>query len=157
MNVPLVIVSAGLILFLSGCAGGQKMYYWGDYSDTLYKYKKNPSEQSLLDHRQSLERILEESAKNNLRVPPGVYAELGYIYFRQNKKDLAIQNFQREKALYPEATLLMDRLEKAAVLADKPKDDRGRTKEPPPPDKTDRHAEGSPPAAGPGGDKKVAP
>jgi hypothetical protein len=34
---------------------------------------------------------------------------------------LAIQNFKMEKALYPESALLMDRLEKAANLADKPK------------------------------------
>jgi len=109
-----------LAILLSGCAG-QRMYYWGDYSETLYQSKKNPSDQSMLNHQQSLEKILEESRKNNLRVPPGVYAELGYIYFRQNKKDLAIQNFKMEKALYPESALLMDRLEKAAKIADKPK------------------------------------
>lgn len=110
-----------LAILLSGCAGQQRMYYWGDYSETLYQSKKNPSDQSVLKHQQSLEKILEESQKNNLRVPPGVYAELGYIYFRQNKKDLAIQNFKMEKALYPESALLMDRLERAAKLADKTK------------------------------------
>jgi hypothetical protein len=110
-----------LALYLSGCAGGQRMYYWGDYSNTLYKLKKHPSEESLLSHQQALEKIISESEKNNLRVPPGVYAELGYMYFRQNKKDLAIQNFHREKALYPESALLMDRLENAAKLVDEHK------------------------------------
>jgi hypothetical protein len=107
-------------IFLLGCAP-QRMYYWGDYSKTLYMSKKNPSEQSNLDHQQALENIIEESGKSNLRVPPGVYAELGYIYFRQNKKDLAIQNFKMEKQLYPESALFMDRLENAVKLADKPK------------------------------------
>ncbi|MDD5168674.1 MAG: DUF4810 domain-containing protein [Syntrophales bacterium] len=109
-----------LAVSLSGCAP-QRMYYWGDYSNTLYQSKKNPSDQSILSHQQSLERILEESQKNNARVPPGVYAELGYIYFRQNKKDLAIQNFKMERTLYPESALLMNRLENASKLADKPK------------------------------------
>ena len=109
-----------LVLFLSGCAP-QRMYYWGDYSNTLYNSKKNPSDKSVLEHQQALEKILEESQKNNLRVPPGVYAELGYIYFRQNKKDLAIKNFNMEKQLYPESSLLMNRLENAVKLADKPK------------------------------------
>jgi hypothetical protein len=109
-------------VILSGCVGQQRMnYYWGDYSNTLYKSKKHPSDQSNLDHQQALEKIITESGKNNLRIPPGVYAELGYIYFRQNKKDLAIQYFAMEKQLYPESTLLMDRLANAAKLADKPK------------------------------------
>ena len=101
------------------------MYYWGDYSDTLYQSKKHPSDKSILSHQQALEKILEESGKNNLRVPPGVYAELGYIFFRQNKKDLAIYNYKMEKALYPESAVLMDRLENAAKLADKPKPSEG--------------------------------
>jgi len=113
-----------LAVVLVGCAP-QRMYYWGDYSDTLYQSKKHPSDQSTLNHQQALEKILEESRKNNLRVPPGVYAELGYIYFRQNKKDLAIHNFKMEKALYPESALLMNRLENAAKLADKPKPSEG--------------------------------
>lgn len=110
-----------LAVFLSGCATPQRMYYWGDYSNTLYQSKKHSSDQSSLGHQQALENIIAESGKNNLRIPPGVYAELGYIYFRQNKKDLAIQNFKMEKQLYPESTLLMDRLENAVKLADKPK------------------------------------
>lgn len=109
-----------LFISLSGCAS-QRMYYWGDYSNTLYQSKKHPAENSLLSHQQAIETIIVESGKNNLRVPPGVYAELGYIYFRQNKKDLAIQNFHMEKALYPESALLMNRLENAARIADKPK------------------------------------
>jgi hypothetical protein len=109
-----------LAVILFGCAP-QRMYYWGNYSNTLYQSKKNPSEQSILLHQQALEDILEKSQKNNLRVPPGVYAELGYIYFRQNKKDLAIKNFNMERTLYPESALLMNRLENAVKLADKPK------------------------------------
>ena len=108
-----------LAIFLVGCFP-PKMYYWGDYSDSLYRSKKNPSDESVLKHHQSLENIVEESKKNNLRVPPGVYAELGYLYFRQNKNQLAIQNFKLEKETYPEAAFFMDRLENAAKLRDKP-------------------------------------
>lgn len=112
-----------LAIFLVGCAPSRaaRMYYWGDYSRTLYGSKKNPSDEAILKHKQVLENIVEESNKNNLRIPPGVYAELGYIYFRQNNNQLAIQYFRQEKAIYPEAALFMDRLENAANLKDKPK------------------------------------
>lgn len=109
-----------LTIFLLGCAA-PKMYYWGDYSDSLYRSKKDPSDESVLKHQQSLENIVEESKKNNLRIPPGVYAELGYIYFRQNKNQLAIQYFKLEKETYPEAAHFMDRLENAAKLREKSK------------------------------------
>ena len=138
LKLALIVLSA---IFLLGCAAPQKMYYWGDYSNTLYQSKKHPSEQTSLGHQQALENISAESGKNNLPIPPGVYAELGYIYFRQNKKDLAIQNFKMEKQLYPEATILMDRLEKAAMLADKPNpSDKGNTQEitPGTPDKQEK-------------------
>ncbi|MBU4078571.1 DUF4810 domain-containing protein [Patescibacteria group bacterium] len=125
-------------IFLSGCpARTQRMYFWGDYSATLYQSKKHPSDQSNLVHLQALEKIIEESRTNNLRIPPGVYAELGYIYFRQNKKDLAIQHFKMEKELYPESALLMDRLENAAKLVEKPKPFEGNTQEASP-DKSDK-------------------
>ncbi|MBU2226543.1 MAG: DUF4810 domain-containing protein [Proteobacteria bacterium] len=128
MNYLKIGCIVALAIFLSGCAA-QRMYYWGDYSNTLYQSKKHPSDQSNLGHQQALENIIEESGKNNLRIPPGVYAELGYVYFRQNKKDLAIQNFKMEKQLYPESTLLMDRLENAVKLADKPKPSESNTSE----------------------------
>ncbi len=110
-------------LLLSGCAA-PSMYYWGDYSETLYHSKKTPSDESIVKHQQALENIIEESKKRNLRVPPGVCAELGYIYLKQNKNQLAIQYFQVEKEIYPESTLLMQRLEKTALTKDKKPEDK---------------------------------
>jgi hypothetical protein len=117
-------------LFLSGCAA-PSMYYWGDYSTTLYHLKKTPSDESLLKHQQTLENIIEESKTKNLRVPPGVYAELGYIYLRQNKNELAIQYFRMEKELYPESAILMQRLENSALKKDKkPEEKTANPKQP---------------------------
>jgi len=98
---------------LMNCAS-QKTYYWGDYSNTLYAYRKDATEQNLLKHQQTLETIIAESQKQNLRVPPGVYAELGFIYFKQGKNDLAIKYFEMESQLYPESQVLMTRLIQAA-------------------------------------------
>lgn len=117
-----------IALFLSGCVA-PSMYYWGDYSETLYHSKKTPSDESIIKHQQSLENIVEESKKKNLKVPPGVCAELGYIYLKQNKNQLAIQYFRIEKETYPESTLLMQRLEKTALTKDKKPEDKTATKE----------------------------
>jgi len=115
-------LSLGLTLFaalyLSGCAA-PSMYYWGNYSNTLYHSKKAPSEESALNHQQSLEKIIDESKTRNLRMPPGVYAELGYIFLKQNKSKDAIQYFKLEREIYPESALLMQRLETVALTKDK--------------------------------------
>ncbi len=65
------------LLCTAGCVPRPSMYYWGNYSETLYRAKKTPGDDTLLAHRQSLENIVEQSKTLNLRVPPGVYAELG--------------------------------------------------------------------------------
>lgn len=99
-------------IMVLGCAttGSQPMYYWEDYSESLYQAKKHPSAETLAEHKAVLERIVETSKEKNCRMPPGVYAELGYIYALQNDNKKAIELFTLEKQTYPEATLFMDRL-----------------------------------------------
>ena len=100
-------------LAATGCTP-QKMYYFGDYSKTLYSLEKNQDEESLLKHKQGLETIISESETRNLPVPPGIYAELGYINLKSNNSKEAIRLFQAESQLYPESRHLMDRLIQSA-------------------------------------------
>ena len=111
IGFPLLIISLSFLFF--GCAA-PKMYYWGDYSKSIYAYRKNPTEENLQKHKRVLEVIVERSQQDNLRVPPGVYAELGYIYFRENKKPEALKFFEFEEKLYPESRIFMQRLTQAA-------------------------------------------
>lgn len=100
-------------VLLASCVQ-QGMYYWGDYSTTLYHSRKVPCEENLLKHKQALENIIQKSEEQNLRVPPGVYAELGYIYFRHNETDTAVKFFLLEEQTYPESRIFMERLVQAA-------------------------------------------
>jgi len=99
-----------LVAVVTCSCAAPKMYHWGDYSNSLYNSKKNPSDENLLKHKQVLEEIVKQSNEKSLRVPPGVYAELGYIYFRQNNGKEAERYFELEKQLYPESTVFMQRL-----------------------------------------------
>ena len=96
-------------VIISGCAP-KKMYYFGDYSQTLYKSKKDQNDESLLNHKQELEKILAESETRNLPIPPGICAELGYLYYKSNNSKEAVALFQKEYQLYPESKHLMERL-----------------------------------------------
>ena len=85
-------------------------YYWGNYSQTLYQYKKNQTKESYDEHKNELLTILEESDKKGLRVPPGVCAELGYIYLIEGNNEKASSYFNKEKTIYPESSKFMDSL-----------------------------------------------
>ena len=99
-----------LMVFLFGCAQQSKLYYFGNYSQTLYKSEKNRTEESINLHKQELEKIIASSKEKNLTIPPGIYAELGYLSLKENKTDIAIELFAKESEIYPESKYLMDRL-----------------------------------------------
>lgn len=107
-------------LVFTGCAPQKEMYYFGNYSNTLYSFGKNQNDESLLKHQQELETIITESESRNLPVPPGIYAELGYINLKSNNSKEAIRLFQAESQLYPESKHLMDRLIQSATSKDNP-------------------------------------
>jgi len=108
----------GVFIFISlcGCATkvSQSNLYWGNYSNTLYMVKKEPSEASNAAHKEELESIVEKSKNMNLRVPPGVYAELGLYAMEAGDEATAKNYFRLEQETYPEGSILMQH-----VLKDK--------------------------------------
>lgn len=106
-----------LILSVASCQK-QGVFYWGKYSDTYYAQTKSPSDETRVAHLKCIESIIEESKKKNLAVPPGVYAEYGYIMLKANNTDQAIALFEQEKSLYPESRVFMERLIAAARMRD---------------------------------------
>jgi hypothetical protein len=116
-----ILVVFALALLCTGCATKrQPMYAWGNYSDSLYQSKKDENPETYEQHVQVLEKIVAESNTRNLRVPPGVYAELGYVYASRNNPAKAIELFQLEKQTYPESAVLMENLIRRAEKSSAP-------------------------------------
>jgi hypothetical protein len=111
MNIKLITAFL-LILLLSGCAetGGVK-YYWGDYSDTLYSLKKDPTPETELRHIEELQDIIEVSTETGFKVPPGVQAELGYRYAQKGEMEQTRGLFNSELTTYPESKFFIERLQ----------------------------------------------
>ena len=103
---------AGLLgtICVMGCVPEQ-MYNFENYSETLYTFAKNQNDETRLNHRHELEKIITESETKSRPVPPGIYAELGYIKLQMNEQPQeAINLFQAESRLYPESRHFMERL-----------------------------------------------
>ena len=54
-----------LLIFGIGCAP-QAMYYYGNYSDTLYSYKKKLTPETLEVHKKELQEIINKSERARL-------------------------------------------------------------------------------------------
>ena len=100
-----------IIIFLYSCATGPKpLYYYGKYSHTLYEYKKSLSEEQLQNHINELHKIIDTSMKRKLRIPPGIYAELGFYYYKKENFENAIKYYSLESETYPESKKFMQTL-----------------------------------------------
>ncbi|XPV74921.1 MAG: DUF4810 domain-containing protein [Desulfovibrio sp.] len=110
MKISNILFAVCLCVLLTGCSGKKPMYYWGDYSNSYYDHVLNQSDDSLTAHVTCLEEIIEKSEQKGLNVPPGVYAEYGFYMLKTGQYTKAQTAFMQEKVLYPESTVLMDRM-----------------------------------------------
>lgn len=94
---------------MTACASTNKsIYHWGDYSETAYNHKHEPSDETREKHKQALLAIIENAAKENKKIPPGIYAELATLELQVNNVVEAQAYLQQEKALFPESAQLID-------------------------------------------------
>lgn len=116
MKKALFLSLSVMALLISGCSGKKPMYEYSNYSQSYYKLKQTGDAESTSNWKTSLEESIEKSNALAIRVPPGIYANLGYLYLKVNDIQKAISFFKAEKALYPESGVFMDNLIKKAEL-----------------------------------------
>lgn len=121
MSIRRGTLAVGLIMLLQGCTTvNPSNLYWGNYQGTLYDVKISPGEESTLKHKAELESIIEESGSLEAKVPPGVYAELGFLHFNAGDAAKAKEFYTAEAELYPESEKLMKILIEDAGKTDSP-------------------------------------
>jgi hypothetical protein len=101
-------------VFLAGCVSDTSLYYWGRAMNTRVGMVREPGEKSTDAHRQELMEVVAQSAEQSKSVPPGVYCELGYMFFKEGKIQDALRYYELEEQLYPESRVFMARLKAKA-------------------------------------------
>lgn len=123
-----LLVLAAVCLLLSGCA--QSRYAWNGYDDKLYSYYKTPAEADRF--MEGLYEVIQDGEASN-RVPPGIYAEYGYLLYERGRYPEAVVWFRKERDKWPESRVLMDRMIALATnRAAKPAGQGGAAKAPAP-------------------------
>ena len=80
------------IISFVGCAQKQ-MYYFGDYSKTLYCVSKDNNAEARTNHQQQLEEIISESKTNNFSGPPRYLCGAGVYQSKIRKKQRSHKTF----------------------------------------------------------------
>jgi hypothetical protein len=115
MSVRLFLVAPILVGALAGCVTNHQRYDWGSYDPSLYAYYKDPTKEAAL--AESLAAVISTADSNHALVPPGIYAEYGYLQLQQGKNLAAVDLFKQEEAHWPESKIFMDRMIKVASAA----------------------------------------
>ena len=95
-----------LLFSLIGC-GAHGRYSWSSYDTIMYKHYKNPAEREAFI--QSLKDII-DYAEPEGRVPPGIYAEYGFVMYEQGNTQQAVLYYQKEANKWPESRTFMNKL-----------------------------------------------
>ncbi|MDO3664668.1 MULTISPECIES: DUF4810 domain-containing protein [Acinetobacter] len=106
-----ILFTSLITIGLVGCAAGpQPLYSWGSYTQQTYLMYNQPEKATPSAQIIKLEAEIEKAKAKNLAVPPGLYAHLGLLSLQVNNAQKAVEYFQLERQIYPESTVLMDRL-----------------------------------------------
>lgn len=101
-----------LLLFLTSCAP-PTMYSWNGYDEVVLDYYKNPAERE--QYVKALEEIVVKAEESG-NIPPGLYAEYGYVFYEEGIYDQAIIYFKKEHEVWPESRFFMNKMIRNANL-----------------------------------------
>ena len=94
------LILVACLVSLCGCAAPQR-YKWAGYDELLYKSYKDPNQIEAL--REGLESNINALEQSKQRVAPGLYAELGTLYFQQGDSTTAAKYYVKERDTWPES------------------------------------------------------
>lgn len=108
MKKVIFILMSGL--FLMSCGGQKSLYSWYDYEDATYQYSKKATDELRVKVLEQYKKMIDNQKGLRGVVPPGLYAEYGYMLYKSGKKDEGISFLKQEIKLYPEAESYVSRI-----------------------------------------------
>ena len=101
------------VLTLASCGTSntvQPLYSWYNYEDATYDYYKKNTEETKAKMLEQYQKLIDKQKGTRGAVPPGLYAEYGYILYKSGKKDQGLSFLKEEIKLYPESEKYISRI-----------------------------------------------
>ena len=105
---PVAVIAA--MFAVSSCTTTKTLYSWYDYEDATYQYSKKSTEELQVKVLEQYKKITEKQKGVRGVVPPGMYAEYGYLLYKTGEKDEGLAFLKKEVELYPESDTYISRI-----------------------------------------------
>ncbi|QTQ14920.1 DUF4810 domain-containing protein [Treponema parvum] len=99
-----------LVITSISCASNKPLYDWYDYQEDSYHYLKNADEKSVKTLIETYEKIISKQNASRAAVPPGIYADYGYLLIRSGKTKEGTEMLKKEVELYPESEVFVSQI-----------------------------------------------
>jgi len=112
----MILCSACLALMLSSCATQEKpLYEWANYEKASYNYYKKQTPEDTQELLLTYAKMIGQQGKSQRKVvPPGIYAEYGFLLIQTGKKEEGLSMLKNEIEAYPESKAFIERIIKMA-------------------------------------------
>lgn len=107
-----ILISALLCsIILSSCETQSTLYYWRNYEKTSYNFYKKQTPESTEALLATYAQMIEKQTKSTRKiVPPGTYAEYGFLLIQNGKKEDGLAMLKNELNYYPESKVFVERI-----------------------------------------------
>lgn len=105
-----LIIAVVAVLALGSCTSTKTLYSWYDYEDATYQYNKKRTDELKVKVLEQYKKLTDKQKGVRGVVPPGLYAEYGYMLYMSGKKDEGLTFLKQEITLYPESEKYISRI-----------------------------------------------
>ena len=105
-----IILTSIAVLSLASCATPTNLYTWSKYETSSYNFLKSSNDKTNTNLDEEYKKIIKKQKGIRGVVPPGVYADYGFLLLQSNKMEEGRTMLQKEMDLYPESRIFMDRI-----------------------------------------------
>lgn len=95
---------------LMSCGSTKTLYSWYDYEDATYQYSKKSTDELQVKVLEQYKKLTDKQKGVRGVVPPGLYAEYGYLLCKTGKKEEGLSFLKKETELYPESEKYISRI-----------------------------------------------
>ena len=99
-----------LSFMVTSCNTTKSLYSWYNYEDVTYQYSKKTTEELQAKVLEQYKKVTDKQKGVRGVVPPGMYAEYGYLLYKTGKKEEGISFLKKEIELYPESETYISRI-----------------------------------------------
>lgn len=109
VNAIKIAAISSLALFAMSCTSTE-LYSWYNYQSDYYHYLKNADEKSQEKLLQTYKLIIDRQRDIRGVVPPGIYADYGWLLLQKGKAEEGKEMLMKEIELYPESEVFVGTL-----------------------------------------------